>query len=95
MPKTRRGHRPRLQRRARGESAKDSQQPNVVFVAEQRGDLNQSRAACLAKGSRNFFFLSCSEEPVALGEFAELDSHGEMPIDSASHEPARPRDFID
>ena len=95
MPQTRPGRRPRLQRRPRGECAKDSQQPNIVSVAKQRGDLDQSRAACLMKCGGNFFFLGCSEEPVALGEFAEIDSRGEMPVDGALHEAAGPRDFID
>jgi hypothetical protein len=78
----------------RGKRAKDSQQPNVVSVAKERANIDKLSIADLVERSRNFFFLSCSQEPVAFGEFAELNSGGEMPVDGVGDEPAGARDFI-
>ncbi len=75
--------------------AKDSQESNIVSVAKERANIDKFAIADLMKGSRNFFFLGCSEEPGAFGEFAELDSGDEMPVNGARDEPAGPRDFID
>src|SRR5437899_9076319 len=80
---------------ARGKCAKDSQQPNIVSVAKQRADLDKLSIADLMKRSRNFFFLGCSEEPGAFGEFAELNSGSEMTVNGARDEPAGACDFID
>ena len=79
----------------RGKSSKDSQQPNIVFVAKQRADLDQLSIADLTERGRNFFFLGCSEEAGAFGEFAALNSGGEMTVNSAAHKTSGTRDFID
>ena len=84
-----------LSLRARGKCAKDSQQPNIVFVAKQRADIDKLSIADLMKRSRNFFFLGCSEEPGAFGEFAEFNSRGEMTVNGAGHKTSGTRDFID
>jgi hypothetical protein len=80
---------------ARGECAKDSQQPNIVSVAKERADIDKLSIADLMKRSRNFFFLGCSEEPGAFGEFAELNSGSEMPVNGALHKASGACDFID
>src|ERR1051325_6210716 len=80
---------------ARGKCAKDSQKLNIVFIAQQRADIDQLSIADLTERSRNLFLLRCSEEASALGQIAELNSGGEMPIDSTRHEAAPPRNFID
>ena len=80
---------------AGGKSPKDSQQPNIVSVAKQRADLDQLSIADLTERGRNFFFLRWSEEAGAFGEFAALNSGGEMTVNSAAHKTSGTRDFID
>ena len=62
---------------------------------EQRADLDQLSVADLTERSRNFFFLRCSEEAGAFGEFAALNSGGEMTVNGAGYKTSGTRDFID
>jgi len=84
-----------LQRLARTKCPENPEQPNIVFVVKERANIDKLSIADLMKRSRNFFFLGCSEEPGALGEFAEFDSGDEMPVNGARNEAAGARDFID
>ena len=84
-----------LQRLARTKCPENPEQPNIVFVVKERANIDKFSIADLLKRSRNFFFLGCSEEPGALGEFAEFDSGDEMTVNGARNEAAGARDFID
>jgi len=95
MRQTRRGHRPRLQLFARSKRPENPEQSNVVFVAKERANIDKLSIADPMKRSGNFSFLGRSEEPIVFGDFTELNSGGEMPVDGALHEPAGTRDFID
>ena len=84
-----------LQRLARTKCPENPEQPNIVSVAKERANIDKVSIADLMERSRNFFFLGCSEEPGAFGEFAELDSRGEMPVNGAGHKASGACDFID
>ena len=77
------------------EAAVRTPRPNIVSVAKERANIDKLSITDLMKRGGNFFFLGCSEEPCALGEFAEFDSGDEMPANGVGHEPAGARDFID
>jgi hypothetical protein len=77
---------PWLQRIALGQCAKDSQQPNIVFVAKERANIDQLSIADLRERGRNFFFLHCCEEAGAFGEFATLNGGRQMTVNRAEHE---------
>src|SRR6266567_4559591 len=84
-----------LQRLARTKCPENPEQPNIVSVAKQRADIDKLSITDLMKRRRNFFFLGCSEELGVFGEFAELDSRGEMTVNGAGHKTSGTRDFID
>ena len=84
-----------LQRFARTKRPENPERPNIVFITEQRANIDKSSIADLPERGGDFLALRSRKEPIRLERLAGFDRGHQMTVNGAGHKTSGTRDFID